>query len=747
MKYKNIIPLFIAFVGLNLISCDDEKMEWYKDPSHGDVTVSELPLPLAEKITRYDALKTYASFPLGIGVGMEEYMDNEAYRAIVEENFDEITIGYAMKHGPMVDSKGEINFTKVDALMERLQSVGLGLYGHTLVWHQNQNASYLNGLIAPIVIPGPAGENELANGSFEEGIGAWGSWGNKDLVDVTDEQAIDGEKSLKVVVNSSASAVYSVQIQSPSIPLVEGHHYQISFFIKSDIPGAVRMSFDNQLDKAPLGDNFWPANTASDGTDNTISTSTTWKQIIYDKETSNTFVANAASGQFRLDLGLKPNVTYYIDNVVVVDLDAEPTVVNLLSNGDFETGTKNPWGSWGNGSSSDISADGEGYGDKGFAMVLVNPTDADSYSAQAAYEFNLKRDGFEYLTEGKMYKVTAMIKSSVPGGSIQMQIQNKDYGGQYSGGQTVGTAWIPFEWEFTPSTNDRNKLLFDFGAKAATYYIDNVILQEIGTTEKVEARAAIIIEKTDEEKAEIIGEAMETWISQMVGHCKVLVKAWDVVNEPMDDGKPSALKTGIGKTDMADDEFYWQDYLGKDYAVTAFNLARQHGNPDDKLFINDYNLEYNLAKCDGLIEYVKYIESKGAKVDGIGTQMHIAIDSNKDNIEQMFQKLGATGKLIKITELDIKVNTASPTTAQLAEQAEMYRYVMEMYIKHVPEAQRHSVTIWGLSDDPAEHEHWIPDDAPNLWNKDYNRKHAYKGVADGLAGRDVSEDFSGELEY
>ena len=60
----------------------------------------------------------------------------------------------------------------------------------------------------------------------------------------------------------------------------------------------------------------------------------------------------------------------------------------------------------------------------------------------------------------------------------------------------------------------------------------------------------------------------------------------------------------------ATDEFYWVKYLGKDFAVKAFQLARQYGNPDDKLFINDYNLEYSLDKTDGIIEYVKYIESK-----------------------------------------------------------------------------------------------------------------------------------------
>ena len=234
----------------------------------------------------------------------------------------------------------------------------------------------------------------------------------------------------------------------------------------------------------------------------------------------------------------------------------------------------------------------------------------------------------------------------------------------------------------------------------------------------------------------------------MVTHCKPYVHAWDVVNEPMDDGKTSDIKTGKGKTDLASDEFYWQDYFltPKDYAVEAFKLARQYGNPDDKLFINDYNLEYNLNKCDGLIKYVEYIESKGAIVDGIGTQMHIAIDSNKDNIAQMFQKLGATGKLIKVSELDIKVNTSSPTTENLAQQAEMYQYVIDMYKKYIPADKQYGITIWGVSDNEKEHVNWIPNDAPNLWDANYARKHAYKGVADGLAGKDVSGDFTGDLE-
>jgi GH35 family endo-1,4-beta-xylanase len=240
---------------------------------------------------------------------------------------------------------------------------------------------------------------------------------------------------------------------------------------------------------------------------------------------------------------------------------------------------------------------------------------------------------------------------------------------------------------------------------------------------------------------------MESWISGMIGHCKDHVHAWDVVNEPMDDAQPSDVKSGINVADKPADAFYWQDYLGgKDYAVKAFNLAHQ-ADPTALLFINDYNLEYNLQKCDGLINYVAYIESQGAHVDGIGTQMHISIDTNKDNILQMFKKLAATGKLIKVSELDITVGTSTPTADQLVQQADMYQYVVDTYLKTIPVAQQYGITIWGLSDREAEHVNWLPGDAPNLWDADFNRKQAYKGVADGLAGRDVSADFSGELEY
>ncbi|MDA3880395.1 MAG: endo-1,4-beta-xylanase [Prolixibacteraceae bacterium] len=275
------------------------------------------------------------------------------------------------------------------------------------------------------------------------------------------------------------------------------------------------------------------------------------------------------------------------------------------------------------------------------------------YSAQQLYTFD------DFLEEGVEYLVSFWIKADVAS-EIQFEIQNADYGGDYSGGMPVTTQWGYVEQTITPSTADKNKFLFDFGKSAATFYIDDVVVGKALESELKSAQdGPTYIEKTDEEKAQIIGDAMESWISEMVGHFKNDIKEWDVVNEPMNEN--GTVRDGNVNGELASDEFYWQKYLGKDYAVTAFNLARQYGNSDDKLFINDYNLEYSLDKCREIIEYVEYIESRGAQVDGIGTQMHVNIDSDTTRIIEMYNLLAATGKLIKVSELDVRVNTDAPS--------------------------------------------------------------------------------------
>lgn len=724
MKQIKAISVFILCSVL-LAGCEREIMEWEERPEDQRVTTAELPLQLAEKIERYAPLKTYADYVVGVGLGMDLYMNDEVYRNIVNENFDEVTVGYAMKHGAMVNAQGEINFAPVDAFIAATNEAGLDVYGHTLVWHANQNASYLNSLIAPTVIPGSSGANALDISGLQDGsFTGWSRNNPGDGITVVEGEGLgDNAKAIKLVAGSGAANPWDLQLATPQVPVVEGHEYEVSFYIRSDKPGKGRVSFSGFENGYPWKDWY---GTGGEGAE-AFETTSQWQQV--------KFVVNEYTGTsfgMSLDLGYIPGVTYYIDvdSFNVVDLDAEAEVVNLISNGDFEQGNLNGWDAWGNNSST-ISDEGQGFGNNGFAMALMNPTAAELWNSQQVYNLD------EPLEVGTEYTYSFYVKADVPA-SVQVQLQ----GGtpEYSGSIEVGTTWKQVVRTITPSTPN-DKLIFDFGQTATTFYIDDVVL----TSGEVAAGSPpVIIEMSDEEKAEVIGGAMEHWITEMVTRYTDEVTAWDVVNEPMKEG--GSLRDG-NVTDPASDDFYWQKYLGKDYAVTAFKLAREHAEPSDVLFINDYNLEASMAKLDGLIDYVNYIESQGAQVDGIGTQMHVSLNTNRENIVEMFKKLASTGKLIKISELDVRLGTANPTVDQMADQAEMYEFILDSFREHVPASQQYGVTIWGISDNPKEHEFWLPDESPNLWNGDYERKHAYKGVADGLAGRDVSEDFTGELEY
>nr|WP_315241503.1 endo-1,4-beta-xylanase [uncultured Flavobacterium sp.] len=722
MKYKYIIPI-IASSLMTLASCDDNLMEWKKVEGHGEIASSELPLELAEKITRYEPLKNYSTFNLGNGIGVSLYLEDETYRSIVNANFDEVVPGYEMKHGAMVKSNGSIDFTTMDKFVTETKKAGLSIYGHTLAWHSNNNASYLNSLIAPTIIPGSSGPNSLnLAGLLDGSFSGWSKNNPGAGITVVDGAGlVSGTKAMKLVSSATSSQAYNLQVYTPNISAVSGHRYEISFFIKSDVPGKGRVSFDSNITAQYMPD---------------FTTNGTWTQI---KFTKNDVKSGSTAFKLALDLGYLPNVTYYVDvnSFAIVDLDAAPTIVNLITNGDFENGSISQWTAGSsNGSTAKISTNGAGYGGSGYAMELTNPVAKSNYSAQRVFTLSAP------LVQGKQYNFTFWVKADVPA-SLQVEIQNPSYAGDYSGDFAVGTSWTQITKIITPSTADKNKLVFDFGATAATFTIDNIVLTDGSTTGGGAGTPSITIEKTDAEKATIIDAAMTDWISKMMTHFKNDVHAWDVVNEPVkEDG---SLRDGV-VTDMANDEFYWVKYLGKDYAVKAFKLARQYGNSTDKLFINDYNLESRLDKCDGLINYVKYIESQGATVDGIGTQMHISLTTDKTKIDQMFQKLAASGKLIKISELDIRLGTKSPTAVQLADQSAMYQFVIDSYKKYIPAAQQYGITIWGVSDNEQEHEYWLPNESPNVWDASYKRKHAYKGTADGLAGKDVSKDFSGELQ-
>ncbi len=486
----------------------------------------------------------------------------------------------------------------------------------------------------------------------------------------------------------------------------------------------------------------------------------------------------------------------YLKSLIAPTLvvESEGEIANVLQGdaSNFNGGTTGGWGSWGsNKESADVVA-GAGK-DGSAALVLKNKGDGNAWEAQCAYTFD------DALQAGKKYIIQFYAKSTSTAGELQFQYQNGTTYQSQGGYNTfsVGKDWTKCEYEFTPTPEDANRIIFNFGKVGATYYVDNIkfgLAKDQGSTAGAKqtifrargkqhraASKSYYVLKTPAEKQAALEGAMEAWVSGVANHLKekgVTPYGYDVVNEPIADGsnKFRGLDEGIfGSGDDAAPEetvadglslnwgnnhWYWGFYV-PDYHVKAFQLARKYLPAETKLFVNDYNLETSPKKLEALVKFVNEIDTKNGSpiVDGIGTQMHVTLSSSddatknaeniaalKEKVDAMFQTMAATGKLVRVTELDISLGTGSPSANQYKAQSDCYQMIVESYKANVPAAQQSGITIWSLSDNEAEHEYWLKGQVPNLFDKDYKRKWAYKGFCDGIAGEDLGLKFGGD-EY
>lgn len=444
---------------------------------------------------------------------------------------------------------------------------------------------------------------------------------------------------------------------------------------------------------------------------------------------------------------------------------------------------------------------GEG-GDGGRCLVLKNASAlANNYDAQTWYQFDAP------LADGQKYILKFMAKASsdfAPEIYLQSSLGgNQQYPGSVS---IIGTTWQEITFPITPSDALVDKVAFNFGSLAGEIYIDNITLTADGSDENLIANSDFedgtitgwtgwtpgkfekisedgegyawgqIEEMPNEEKKKVLTNALEDWIKGMMAACKenpnieegesagaTLVKAWDVVNEPMSDRYPSQLKSAATEgEENAAQSFYWQDYLGKEYAREVVKFARKYGGEDLKLFVNDYNLEAaynNNAKCQGLIDMIAYWEADGVTIiDGIATQMHVSYSLNPEEqakneacVVKMFQLLAASGKLVKISELDMgildesgtEIKTENVTLEQQKLMSDYYQFIISKYFEIIPQSQRYGITQWSPADSPVG-SGWRAGLPIGLWNLNYDRKPTYAGFANGLAGKIIEPESTGK---
>ena len=374
-----------------------------------------------------------------------------------------------------------------------------------------------------------------------------------------------------------------------------------------------------------------------------------------------------------------------------------------------------------------------------------------------------------FVEKDKTYKMTMTVKGSAEG-----KLHSKL--GDWSNGEYPD---IPFTTEWQDVTVEYKGIVeSSFFMLQCGDFVGDIYIKNI----KFEGYKGATVPLTKEEMHDTLVYAMDKWIKGMMEACDGKVKAWDLVNEAIsgggDDGQGNYLlqhSTAYNPSgnpdatwDVGGDNFYWQDYMGDlEYVRQACRLARTYGPKDVKLFINDYNLESDWddnKKVKSLINWIKKWEADGVtKIDGIGTQMHIScyedanlMKSAKDHITKMFELMAASGKLVRVSEMDMgyvrgsnkwagSIKTNQLTEAEHKKMADFYEWIFKEFFRIVPPEQQWGICQWCTTDAPDTPSMWRRNEPVGIWDLNYYRKHVYAGFVRGLGGvpsgiKDVKKD-------
>lgn len=358
--------------------------------------------------------------------------------------------------------------------------------------------------------------------------------------------------------------------------------------------------------------------------------------------------------------------------------------------------------------------------------------------------------------EGSEYDITIRAKASA---DADVEFAVGDWNNTARAKLSITTDWQDLTFHITAAVGGGHVLM------QSGNFVGDIWLESLKITHKGSNKT---IPMTDEQKRDTLAWAMDQWIAGMMEATDGYVKAWDVVNEALSGGNADAegvfalqnyKNNNISDpTNVSSGTFYWQAFMGDTaYVRTAVASARKHfkGNADElKLFINDYNLESdwdNNGKVKSLVKWIERWESDGVtKIDGIGTQMHISCFENasiqkniENHIVEMFKIMAASGKLCRISELDMgfvrgsnrwgdKLKTSDLTAEEHQKMADFYQFIIEKYFEIIPVEQQYGICQWCLTD-AASGSGWRANEPVGIWTSKFKeRKAAYGGFVKGL---------------
>lgn len=721
---KNKLKMSLGLLAvLALSSCADDKFSEYRTDMTKD-------LKEYQYLNNYEPLKKYVEdmksagkcnpdFKLGIALSASDFAEQGVVYCLAGSNFDEMTAGNAMKYASCVDNKGVMNFDNVSSFVANAKDAGLTIYGHTLAWHSQQNNKYLNSLIADKEIKvDPSQKVDKVDYELDCSTLSRYSWTGAPAT-VTTEWNKDGAM---VITNPKAvDPWYNLQYWLVNgITLTEGKEYKMTIECKAEGKEDANIRFK-------LGD--WGGGFSKNFS---IPVGKGYQKIEF-----NVTPTMASNGLFFQHGDFVGKI--YWKSVTISH--SEAPVMEVEKEVCSQSYTDGPFPFYAMGCEPPVVN----------GAIHFVPTGTWS-------QFFISPGSNNHLDAGN-YVAYLDLTSSADASGVQLTAQNG-----WGGSDQQLTVNVPVK-------AGRNNIKLNLPEVEGGKYDFILKPQTADATLDVHGLSICKVTKmnsiplTEEEKKDTLTWAMGKWIDGMMEATDGYVTSWDVVNEALSgadkdgDGKYDlqSAKRGNVSADDAKNNFYWQDYLGDiDYVRTAVADARKsfaahNGDPEKlKLFINDYNLESywdDNAKLKSLIQWIKDWEADGVtKIDGIASQMHISCyadhdkqENAKNHIVKMLELMKESGKLCKISELDMGYEDAAGnsvtydqmTEEQHKEMRDLYTFVLQKYFEIIPIDKQYGITQWCATDSPKD-SGWRPGCPTGLWDLNYLRKHTYAGFAVGL---------------
>ena len=300
--------------------------------------------------------------------------------------------------------------------------------------------------------------------------------------------------------------------------------------------------------------------------------------------------------------------------------------------------------------------------------------------------------------------------------------------------------WVKMVIEATPAEGETAGYLMLEGNLNSDIYIKNVKVTHTPDNHRPQ---------TAEEKRDTLNYALNAWCEGLMKINAGRIKSFDLIDEAID--AKAELENGMFDLKHSTDKIFWQDIFGSEnYAPVVSKAAiaayqNHEGNPEElKFFISESGLD-DQKKFESLKYWIGVWEANGAKIDGINAKLSLNYSEdeaqqaeNKAQFDMLLDNLISAGKLIRLSNFDIKYQDATGanvtakdiTEEQRQKVADYYAYIIKSYMNKVPSEKQAGLCKGNMVD---------TSDPVGLWAKDASsgdwvRTATYKAFCDALSG-------------